>query len=388
MKDKNMNTMNYLKRTALSISALAVLFASCKKNNEREIILTQEVTGVKGIYVLNEGTWNGKNASISYYDIAKKTVVKDFYKQANAKDLGNNAVDLKQYGSKLYCVVSGEAGKEESFVDVMDVNTGKTIKRIAFNTTNDGYLPRYITFYKNKAYISRYDGKISRIDTASLNVDGELQLKNGADNAEALEGLAVANGKLYVAGSDHVSYPKSLKNKVVVIDLATFTKSKEITVNDNPIKVAANDKGDLLVLSAGTYGSVQSAIQKINTTTDAISQTERADDFASIAIYNDQAWTALEVYGASPKIKSFNIATGKVGTDLITDATAVAMPYGLDINPFNQNVVVFDAVSFAGVAGKAFVFSKEGKKQHEFETGINPRGAAFVYTYKYVYKSL
>ncbi|RWU10236.1 DUF5074 domain-containing protein [Pedobacter chitinilyticus] len=380
--------MNYLKRTALGISVLTVLLTGCKKDNEREILLTQEITGVKGIYILNEGTWNGKNASISYYDVAKKTVVKDFYKQANAKDLGNNAIDLKQYGSKLYCVVSGETGKADSFVDIMDINTGKTLKRIAFNATNESYLPRSIAFYKNKAYVSRYDGKISRIDTTSLNIDGELQLKNGADNAAGLEGVAVANGKLYVAGSDHVSYPTSLKNKVVVIDLATFTKAKDITVNANPIKVAANDKGELLVLSAGVYGSVQSAVQKINTSTDVISQTESADDFASIAIYNDQVWTALEVYGGSPKIKSFNIATGKVGANLITDGTAVAKPYGLTVNPYNQNVVVSDAISYAGVSGTAFIFNKEGKKQYEFETGINPQAAAFVYTYKYVYKSL
>ncbi|MGV2482044.1 UNVERIFIED_CONTAM: hypothetical protein IGO34_35190, partial [Salmonella enterica subsp. enterica serovar Weltevreden] len=57
-----MNTMNYLKRTALGISVLTVLLTGCKKDNEREILLTQEITGVKGIYILNEGVYNAAGA--------------------------------------------------------------------------------------------------------------------------------------------------------------------------------------------------------------------------------------------------------------------------------------------------------------------------------------
>lgn len=378
--------MNYLKRTALGISVLTVFFTGCKKDNEREILLTQEITGVKGIYILNEGV---PKATIAYYDVAKKTTVLDYYKQVNGKDLGNSANDLQQYGSKLYCVITGTTGQPESFVDIMDVNTGKTLKRIAFNATNDSYMARYITFYKNKAYVSRYDGKISRIDTASLNVDAELQLKNGVDNAQGLEGLAVANGKLYVAGSSHSSYPKSLNDKVVVIDLNTFAKVKEITVNYNPVKIAANDKGEMVVTSAGNYGNIKSAIQKINTSTDEVSSTENTTDLGSVAIYKDQAFVVTDAYSpGTAGVKSINIVTGKLGNSLITDATTVALPYGLAINPFNQNVVVLDALSFVSTTGKVLVFSKEGKKLYEFETNSFPKNAAFAYTYKYVYKSL
>lgn len=375
--------MNYLKRTALGISVLTVLFTGCKKNNEREIILTQEITGTKGIYILNEGAFNGTTSvsSISYYDVAKKTTVLDYYKQVNGKDLGNSANDLKQYGSKLYCVVTGTKGKAESFVDVMDINTGKTLKRIAFNTTNDGYMPRYITFYKNKAYVSRYDGKISRIDTASLNIDAELQLKNGADNAEALEGIAVANGKLYVAGSAGYNYPKSLNDKVVVVDLNAFATVKQITVNYNPSKIVATENGDLYVISFGNFSNINAVMQRINSTTDAVTQTEDYN-LQTIAIQKNQAWMAKDIYG-TPSIKSLNLATGKLGADLITDGTDVGTPYGLTINPFDNSVVVAKSD-----VSKAAVYSKDGKKVYEFGTNSFPKSAAFAYTYKYVYKSL
>ncbi|WP_113661170.1 DUF5074 domain-containing protein [Pedobacter nanyangensis] len=383
MKHKKMNTINKLKRTALGISVLAALLTGCKKDNEREILLTQEITGTKGIYILNEGTYSatGANSSISYYDVAKKTVVKDYYNQVNGKALGKNANDLKQYGSKLYCVVTGPDDKAESFVDVMDVNTGKTIKRIAFNGTTTGYYPRFITFYKNKAYVSRYDGKISRIDTTSLNIDAELQLKNGADNAEALEGVAVANGKLYVAGSNNFQYPKSLNDKVVVIDLNTFAKVKEITVHYNPSKIVATEKGDLYVTSLGIYQVLNPAMQKISSATDAVTQTEDYN-LETIAIQKDQAWVAKDIYG-TPSIKLLNLTTGKLGADLITDGSSVDTPYGLTINPFDNSVVVAKSD-----VSKAAVYGKEGKKLYEFETNSFPKNAAFAYTYKYVYKSL
>ncbi len=391
MKDKNMNTMNYLKRTALGISVLTVLFTGCKKNNEREILLTQEITGVKGIYILNEGTMGAGNSTISYYDVAKKTVVNDFYKQANGSDkkLGETANDLKVYGSKMYCAILGDQTAGGSFVEIMDVNTGKTLKRIAFGTATNGYMPRSIAFHKNKAYISRVDGKISRIDTASLNVEAELQLKNGTDDAAGLDGSAVVGDKLYIAGSDYYGRPTSYKNKVIVVNLNTFTKVKEITVNNNPNRLVANDKGELFVTTAGVYGGAPSALQKINTSTDEVSSTENTTDLGSITFYKDQAWTVINAYSAgTASAKSINVATGKIGNNLITDGTVVSLPYGLTVNPYDQSIVVSDAIGFGTAKGKAFVFSKEGKKLHEFETGTGPQAAAFVYTYKYVYKSL
>jgi len=381
-----MNTKNYLKfnlnplNTLFTLGAFTLLLGACKKDRT-ERVYERQLVGTKGIYVLSEGDWNQANPTISYYDVEKKTTVKDYYKQVNGTGLGETANDLQVYGSKMYCVVTGTQGKPLSFIDVMDVNTGKSIKRIAFNTANDGFLPRYITFYKNKAYVSRYDGAISRIDTASLNVDAELQLKNGANNAGALEGLAVANGKLYVTNAVHPSYPTSLKSKVTVIDLTTFTKSKDIEVGNNPVRIAATNTGDLYVITWNDWVTFNDpTLVKINSTTDAVTQTETKTDLGAINIVGTQAWVTKDVY-ASPSIKALNLATGKLGSDLITDATTIATPYGITINPFDDSVVVGDSGS-----SKAFVFGKDGKIKYSFETGSNPQAAVFNYRYAFVSK--
>lgn len=382
-----MNKNYNFKCIMIAFITATLLITSCRKDKgiiETKPELVPEITGTKGIYVLSEGSMDAENSKISYYDIEKGTIIADYYFQVNGTNLGETANDLKIYGGKMYCVVSGKQGKTKSFVDIMNVNTGKTIKRIPFNSATDGYMPRYIAFYKDKAYVSRYDGKISRVDTASLNIDGELQLKNGNDNAEALEGLAVANGKLYVAGSAYSSYPNDLENKVVVIDLATFTKTKDITVNHNPVRIAATENGDLYVISWGDYNTIIPALQRINSITDAVVQTEDYD-LGAITISKNQAWVTKDLYSSipnvNPSIKALNILTGKIGSDLISDGTAVGSPYGITINPFDNSVVV------AQSEGKVNVFGSDGKKKYGFDTSnYFPQHAAFVYNYKYVQK--
>ena len=370
-----MNKMNYLKLNFFALVAFAVTLSACKKDRTERDYEKEVVT--KGIYVLNEGTMGNNNSSITYYDIDKKTVVADFYQQVNGSKLGETANDLQVYGNKMYCVVTGISGKAQSFVDVMDVNTGKSIKRIPFNTANDGFLPRHIAFYRNKAYVSRYDGVISRIDTASLTIDADLQLKNGNDNAAGLEGLAVANGKLYVAGSDYYLSSLSLKDKVVVIDLATFAKTKDITVNHNPQQIAVTATGELFVNSWGNFINLGPALQKINTNTDVVTQTESAD-LGTFKIVGDQAWATQDVYSA-PKITAINIATGKLGAALITDGTAIGTPYGVSINPLDQSVAVADSKT-----SKAFVFGKDGKVKYSFDAGIFPKMAVFTYRTRFI----
>lgn len=371
---------NKLKRVSFVFLA-AVLFLSACKKDKTITPKVPEIAGTKGIYMLCEGLWGQNNSAISYYDIATNTVEKDMYKKVNKTALGETANDLKAYGSKMYCVVSGTQGEAKSFIDIIDIATCKSLKRIPFNTTNDGFMPRYVTFYKDKAYVSRYDGKISRIDTASLTVDGELQLMNGANKAEGLEGLAVANGKLYVTNSSHPYYPNGLKSKVTVIDLNTFTKVKDIEVGNNPARIAAANNGDLYVITWQDFTIFNDpTLVRINSNTDAVTQIEKYD-LGTINIVKDQAWVTKDVYNKST-VRPIDLSTGKLGNSLITDGTTIATMYGLTVNPFDNSVVVADSEGNNGSTGKAYVFGLDGKQKYAFATAGLPQHAVFTYTYK------
>lgn len=363
------------KLTWLTLASLVVL-ASCSKDDD--ILTDADIESTSGIYVLSEGSFGAGNGDIAYYNIKTGTAEKNYYKKVNGTDLGETPNDLQRYGSKMYCVVSGIAGQPKSFVDVMNVNTGKTIKRISFNSGNNGYLPRYIAFYQGKAYVSRYDGKISRIDTSSLNIDAELDLK-----ANYLEGVAVANGKLYVANSD---YFLSGVDKVSVVNLNSFTKTTDVTVTQNPTKVTAAANGSVYVICQGNYANVAAEINVINSATDtktSLTAIQGVDYGTSLSIAGNGGFIALTNSSTfKADIKSFSAVTSTVGSNLITDGTSVGLLYGLTFDNFSGGVVVGDAISYTSTSGKAYFYDYTGKRLLSFDTAVNPKSAVFVYSYK------
>ncbi len=372
-----MKTDLQLKRKAIIAFALCIgLMTACKKDKIEEVEKkAPEISGTEGVYMLCEGLMGSNSSAISYYNISTKVTVKDYYKQVNGTSLGETANHLEQYGSKMYCVVSGIQGTKQSFVDIIDIKTCKSLKRIPFNSETDGYLPRYVAFYKDKAYVSRYDGKVSRIDTATMAIDGEITLSAG------LEQLAVANGKLYVCHSDHPYTPAGAKNKVSVIDLATFTKKTDIAVNKNPVKIKAAENGDLFLVTWGDYTDLNKpSLDRIS----SISDTKTGSygyDLGDLSIHKSTAYVAKDIY-SNPDIKALNIATGALGASLITDGQVINTIYGLTVNPFNSEVIVADANNYDGNQGIAYGYGTDGKKKFSFLTAGLPKHAVFVYSYK------
>lgn len=328
--------------------------------------------GTTGVYMLCEGLMGANNSAISYYDIKTGVSVKDYFKQVNGYGLGETANDLKRYGSKMYCVVSGIQGSKNSYLEVIDVATGKSLKRIPFFDATSEYMPRYVAFYKNKAYVSGYDGKVTRIDTASLKI--EMRVTVGG----ALEGLAVANGKLYVTNSDHPIHPDAKKNVVSVVDLPSLQKMYEVEVVYNPVKITTAANGDLFVVSWGNYGDIDPALTRISSRTDDVLKTYPYSVGPMAANGND-LYLSMN-WGKS--LKSLNLNTELLSPEFITDETEVNISYGITVNPQNGDVYVADANGYDGNQGIAYCFGADGKKKFQFNTAGLPQHAVFVYNYK------
>ena len=358
---------------AFSLVGITILSA-CKKDRG-DIVVDRVPSATLGVYVLCEGPYGiANNSTITYYDIATKAVTQDIFKQKNGIALGSNANDLKQYGSKMYCVVTGTTVEaKDSYVEVIDIASGKSIKRIPFYDANKGFMPRYIQFNKNKAYVSSYDGFISKIDTAALTI--ETRVKAG----EALEEVAIVNNKLYVTNSDFPPYSNLLNTSVSVIDLNTFTKLADILSGLNPARISAVNSGDLFTVARGNYGDIKPAIGRISSVTDKQSEIKNADVsylkiFGSLGFvigdWNDQF------------IRTLDLTTGLPGKDFITDGTKVVTPYSITVDFFNSNVFVADVNNYSKTEGKILAFNGSGKLQYSFVTGSIPQTAVFNYSYK------
>ncbi|WP_316749019.1 YncE family protein [Pedobacter gandavensis] len=370
-----MNTTMTKNRLFLLLATAGLLsLNACKKDKLPEIDPLEETT--VGVYVLNEGSFSaGGPSTISYYNIGTKKLDNDYYKTQNGTALGANANDLKQYGSKMYCVITGTtASAKDSYLDVISIATGKSLKRIAFSDDKGGFMPRNIVFNKNKAYISGYDGNLTKLDTASLAIEKRI-LVGGA-----LEQLAIVNNKIYVTNSLQPLFPSATNSSVSVVDLNDFAKSKEITTALNPRAIFATPTGDLFVQTSGQWPNIPGALDKLNSLTDT--NIGSGSDLG-LSFLNITGTTGFAIgFNTAAYLKYFNTATGALGKDLITDGTAtkITSAYSVTLNPLDNTFYVADGKDYTN-AGAISCYSKEGVLKFSFATGVVPKMAVFQYGY-------
>jgi YVTN family beta-propeller protein len=346
---------------------IAALFSSCSKDNDNQ---PDDLEKGPALYVLSEGSFNSNNSSLTYYNFGTGVTVADKFARANSRGLGDTGNDIAVYGAKMYIVVNAS-----NTLEVMDINTAKSVKQIPFTNGSTGRQPRYIVFNKNKAFVSSYDGTIAVIDTASLAIEKFINVGRNPEK------MAIANGKLYVANSGGLDYPNYDKT-VSVVDLNTLTETKKISVTTNPRGVYADQYGDVYVLSTGNYDDISPAMAIIDSKTDAVTRTFPNFSAGAMEINGDLAYIAGNKYGTGGTVESFiklfNVKTETVTKEnMITDGTVITAPYGLNVNPLTGDVFVTDAKNYQ-VNGSAFCFGQNGVRKYTVTTGINPNKVVFI----------
>jgi hypothetical protein len=354
----------FLTRTTRIVAfclTFSLFFISCKKDPIPPTPTAN--SGLKGIYVLNQGVWNMNNCSLSYYDFENEKMEKDIFLKKNGRGLGDTGNDLKKYGSKLYIIMSTTESLE-----IVNADNCKSIKQILLT----GKGPQFIAFHQNKAYVSCQDGSVLCIDTTSL----EIERTTMAGNTPA--GICVANGKLYVANSGGLNFP-DYDNTVSVIDLNSFTEIKKIEVVLNPYLLQADMQGNVYLVSNGNYNDIPSSFQRINSQTDEVVKTF---DFAisNFTIHGNYAYLYSYdfVTETSSGIKVLDLTNDTfVQENFIKDGTKINTPYCIAVNSKNLDVYITDVYDFT-TTGDVYCFSKEGKKKFSLEVGINPSSIVFI----------
>jgi len=326
-----------------------------------DLPLTPGETGK--LYVLSEGLFNMNNSTLSLLNFDNRTINSDFFLFQNNRGLGDTGNDMKAYGSKLWVVVN-----VSSQVEVMDLKSGYSIKRIPFfNSNNVARQPRYIAFSGNKAYVCSFDGTVARIDTTSLTIEAMTTVGRNPD------GITVANGKLYVSNSGGLDMP-NYDNTASVVDLNTFSEIKKDTVGLNPYKMEIDSEGDVYVVVRGNNGNIKAKFVRIDSKTDEVVQSFDNLPAVNFTIHNDTAY--LYNYDFTKNtywIKTFDCKTERVISDsFITDGTILERPFGIYVHPTNGNVYLTDARNYI-TKGDLFCFSRKGKLLYKIESvGLNP----------------
>lgn len=231
---KNNNSMKVrsLLWSALCTLALSAAFSSCSDDDEKnpwDDGSTVELPKRRA-FILNEGAYNANNASLTFYapdkdaKDSRNNLIPNIYRKQNDRNLGEIGQDIIEYEDKIYVLLDGSslmlrlnaAGVEEA--------------RLSF-TKEDGS-PRYMEAEDGKIYVTLYSGKVARVNANTLQIEGYVA--TGGNPEQIVE----ENGKLYVANSLFGD-----GTTVSVIDIATFTKDKDIDVAMNPnLLLEANDE--------------------------------------------------------------------------------------------------------------------------------------------------
>lgn len=309
--------------------------------------------------VLNEGLFQRNNASLTRYEIDSSRAFTDFFEQQVGRRLGDTGSDLAQYGGKIYIVVN-----ISSSIEVLDASTFVSLGAISLFNGTQPRQPRQIAFHGRYAIASCYDGTIAVVDTASLAVARNIQVGSYP------EGVAIQNGKLYVANSGGLNFP-NYDSTVSIIDLNTLTEIKRLTLRINPTAVAADRYGNVYVISNGNYSSVPLRLLKIDSQTDAI---KKIYDFDAnrIAIHDSLAFIA-----SNGGIKLLNIKNDSVLSENLIAPSNFQILYGISIDEARQELYCADAKTYV-INGEMKVFDFNGQFKRGFQTGLIPSKTVFV----------
>jgi hypothetical protein len=351
------------------ISAYCLLsvccFTACEEDDP--IDTPDIIVPTSGVFILNQGKMGVNNAGISYYDFNTGITTSDIMNG----ELGDTAQDILIYGNKIYVSVT-----ESSVIRVLSLDSLQKLKQIEVNDNGVSRKPNYLIPYMGKVYattsVANSDGNVIRIDTVSLTIDAVAKV------GPKPEGIAIVNGKLYVANTNGDLFPDFDKT-LSVVDIATFKEESKIEVGLNPGRLYADDYGDIYLSYRGNYGDIPGGFQKLDTKTKAVTDINipANQDFT---ILNDTLYyfgvTYNENFSTNCFFGRYDVKTEKaIEGNLISDGTSIATAYALGVDPYNKDIYIAD--TDYSTPSNIYIFGRDGKKKGNFEAGINAYKFAF-----------
>ena len=309
--------------------------------------------------VLNEGLFQRNNATLTYYEIDSNRAFTDFFERQVGRRLGDTGNDLAQYGGKIYIVVN-----VSSTVEVLDARTFNSLGTVLLFNGTQPRQPRHIAFYGRNAFVSCFDGTVAVIDTASLAVTQNIQVGSYP------EGVAVQNGKLYVANSGGLNFP-NYDSTVSIIDLNSLTEIKRLTLRINPTAVAADRYGNVYVISNGNYSTVPMRLLVIDSARDTLKKIYDFDA-SRIAIHDSLAFVA-----SNNSVKLLDIKNDRMLNANLIAPSNFQILYGISIDKARRELYCADAKNYV-VSGEMKVFDFNGQFKRSFQTGLIPSKTIFV----------
>lgn len=312
-----------------------------------------------GVFIINEGSFQYGNATLSYYDPASNKIDNEVFYRANGMKLGDVAQSMVIRDSIGWIVVNNS-----HVVFAININTFKEVGRIT-NLTS----PRYIHFISDeKAYITQiWDNRIFIVNPKKYEITGYIECP----------GMEMENGSTeqMVQFGDYVFVNCwSNQNRILKIDTRSDAVVDELIVGIQPTSLRLDCNNKLWTITDGgsedsPYGYEAPSLYCIDAESFTIEKEFKFD-------YGD---TPSEVQLNGSKDKLYWINDDIWEMDVTADQTPVrpflpykgTIYYGLTVDPHSGDVYIADAIDFVQ-PGMIYRYSEDGELLDEFYSGVIP----------------
>ena len=319
--------------------------------------------------VLNEGSYQLNNASLSFFDAVEDTTTKatnDLYFIQNKKQLGDTGQDVIVEDNNIYVCVYGS-----SYVVKLN-KAGFEQARREFGS--DLGQPRYMAECDGFIYVTTYGGFVVKLNANDLSVVSKVKVGPAAERIDEEDGI------LYVACGNTLDYTPD--KRMFIIDTKNFTDAavKSIDVCDNTQLVCASDKYVFIQGYGADWTNTPFWVYDIksgkaeDTELYATYAIATNDDNKTFAVYSMTDWSTYQttntyfVYDAATKTKTD--VTSKI-TSAVSDLASASI-YALSEG---ENGSFYIATTLYGAGnGTVYHFDSNYKLLGSFTSwGQNPK---------------
>lgn len=345
--------------------AIFTVFLSCEKSDNK----AKPEGYSQGVYIVNEGSFQASNGSISYFDPSRNLIVNGVFEAANDRPLGDVVQSMSVANDTTGYIVVNASGKVE-IVRLKDFKTSAPPVSV--------FYPRYFQqVSEEKGYLTAgsLEGWVYIFDLHEQDIVDSLRVGYGPETMVKL------NEQVFVANSGGWG----LDSTISVIDITTDQVTNLFQVGKVPMDLAFDSENNVWVYCKG-YAEINFDPYYIISETDALLQ--KVDRETGNIIWQQAVGKAGDYTATPPKMaisnngnRLFYLRPDGVYA-LSTDAPVLsATPliagsyYGIEVNPDDDNIYLFES-SFTG-NGSLKIFDVMGNPVAQGTVGIAPNGAAF-----------
>ncbi|RQO30889.1 hypothetical protein DBR32_09245 [Taibaiella sp. KBW10] len=353
--------MNYSKGFWLVILLCSTVFFSCVKDKPNPGDKGQ-ITTERKIVIANEGVFGNGNASLSYIDVSKHSIVNNVYSnQNNGSLLGDVFQSMTVVGDKLYLIINNS-----NKIVVVDKNTFTKQTEISIPQ------PRYMQVAgNNRAYVTNmYGNKIYIVDLAANTVSGAISTTNKNN-----EGIIALNNKIYVCPWDTAC------NFIYEIDPASNSITNRIPIGGYAPTQVLTDKNNMLWVVAGNpLYHKPATITQINPANNSILKTISfgADAELIKPAFNPTKDTLYFIgVDYQGRVNSYNgiyrmpITATQAPTQAFIAAQNLQYFWGLGIDPLSGKIYIGDPKGFTQ-KGSVLVYNPDGSLVDQYLAELGP----------------